>query len=260
MPLSATVDAMERMHDYEDLDRALRGDYPGATVDDVDEEALQRILGEPAVRDLRRLKEVERALEKAGLMNRQERPSGGHAARCAQARRARAGPGVRGAEARPRGNARGARGRRDGGADRRHPAVAVRRHGPDRRAADGVQRGGPLQAGTADPPAAGRLRAGRGRAAHRGRHRAPAGPVVQHAAARSLRAREEDGAGAARADRGPLPARHALPDRVQRLRAAAAAGGPHRARVRARLRHEHAARVPAGRPAARRSIRAPRAR
>ncbi len=70
MPLSATVDAMERMHDYEDLDRALRGDYPGATVDDVDEEALQRILGEPAVRDLRRLKEVERALEKAGLVNR----------------------------------------------------------------------------------------------------------------------------------------------------------------------------------------------
>jgi uncharacterized protein with von Willebrand factor type A (vWA) domain len=70
MPLSATVDAMERMHDYEDLDRALRGDYPGATVDDVDEEALQRILGEPVVRDLRRLKEVERALEKAGLVNR----------------------------------------------------------------------------------------------------------------------------------------------------------------------------------------------
>ena len=70
MPLSATVDAMERMHDYEDLDRAIRGDYPGATVDDVDEEALRRILGEPAVQDLRRLKQVERALEEAGLVNR----------------------------------------------------------------------------------------------------------------------------------------------------------------------------------------------
>jgi uncharacterized protein with von Willebrand factor type A (vWA) domain len=69
-PLSATVDAMERMHDYEDLDRSIRGDYPGATVDDVDEEALRRILGEPAVHDLRRLKQVERALEEAGLMNR----------------------------------------------------------------------------------------------------------------------------------------------------------------------------------------------
>ncbi|MGH2595429.1 MAG: vWA domain-containing protein [Actinomycetota bacterium] len=70
MPLSATIDAMERMHDYEDLDRSLRGDYPGATVDDIDEEALQRILGEPAVHDLRRLKEIERSLEKAGLMTR----------------------------------------------------------------------------------------------------------------------------------------------------------------------------------------------
>jgi uncharacterized protein with von Willebrand factor type A (vWA) domain len=70
MPLSATVDAMERLHDFEDLDRSMRGDYPGASIDDVDEEALQRILGEPAARDLRRLKEIERALEKAGLMTR----------------------------------------------------------------------------------------------------------------------------------------------------------------------------------------------
>ena len=66
MPLSATVDAMERMHDHEDLDRSMRGDYPGAAVDDVDEEALRRILGEPAVRDLRRLKEIERASRRQG--------------------------------------------------------------------------------------------------------------------------------------------------------------------------------------------------
>ena len=70
MPLSATVDALERLHDYEELDREMRGDYPGASIDDVDEEALRRILGEPAVGDLRRLKEIERALEKAGLMTR----------------------------------------------------------------------------------------------------------------------------------------------------------------------------------------------
>ena len=70
MPLSATVDAMERLHDYEELDREMRGDYAGASVDDVDEDALRRILGEPAVRDLRRLKQIERALEDAGLMTR----------------------------------------------------------------------------------------------------------------------------------------------------------------------------------------------
>ncbi|HWC32959.1 MAG TPA: hypothetical protein VG709_07505, partial [Actinomycetota bacterium] len=47
-----------------------RGDYPGASIDDVDEDALRRTLGKDAVRDLRRLKEVERALERAGLVTR----------------------------------------------------------------------------------------------------------------------------------------------------------------------------------------------
>jgi uncharacterized protein with von Willebrand factor type A (vWA) domain len=72
MPLSTTVDAMERLHDYEDLDRSLRGEYAGASVDDVDEEALRRTLGEEAVRDLRRLKQIERSLEEAGLVSRRE--------------------------------------------------------------------------------------------------------------------------------------------------------------------------------------------
>ncbi|MEP6476822.1 MAG: hypothetical protein ABJC60_06085 [Actinomycetota bacterium] len=68
--LSATVDALERLHDYEDLERSMTGDYAGAALDDVDEDAVRRTLGEPAVRDLRRLKEVERLLEKAGLVQR----------------------------------------------------------------------------------------------------------------------------------------------------------------------------------------------
>jgi uncharacterized protein with von Willebrand factor type A (vWA) domain len=70
MPMAATVDALERLHDYEDLDRSLRGDYAGASLDDVDEDALRRTLGDDSVRDLRRLKEVERALERAGLVTR----------------------------------------------------------------------------------------------------------------------------------------------------------------------------------------------
>ncbi len=70
MPLSATIDAMERLHDLEELDRSLRGDYAGASIDDVDEEALRDALGEDAVGDLRRLKDIERALERAGLVTR----------------------------------------------------------------------------------------------------------------------------------------------------------------------------------------------
>jgi uncharacterized protein with von Willebrand factor type A (vWA) domain len=72
MPMAATVDALERQHDLEELDRALEGGYPGASLDDVDEEALRRSLGEPAVHDLRRLKEIERALEEAGLVQRRD--------------------------------------------------------------------------------------------------------------------------------------------------------------------------------------------
>ena len=71
LPLSATIDAMERLHDLEELDRSLRGDYPGASIDDVDEDSLRQALGEDAVRDLRRLKEIERALERAGLVSRE---------------------------------------------------------------------------------------------------------------------------------------------------------------------------------------------
>jgi uncharacterized protein with von Willebrand factor type A (vWA) domain len=70
MPMRATVDALERLSDYEELDRAMKADYAGASIDDVDEERLRRTLGEDAVRDVRRLKEIERALEQAGLVQR----------------------------------------------------------------------------------------------------------------------------------------------------------------------------------------------
>ncbi|MGH2675894.1 MAG: vWA domain-containing protein, partial [Actinomycetota bacterium] len=70
MPLQATVDALERLHDFEELEQTLRGDYPGASIEDVDEEAMRRALGEEAAADVRRLKAIERALEQAGLVSR----------------------------------------------------------------------------------------------------------------------------------------------------------------------------------------------
>jgi len=70
VPMRATVDALERLSDFEQLDHAIRADYAGASLEDVDEERLLRALGEDAVRDLRRLKDVERALERAGLVSR----------------------------------------------------------------------------------------------------------------------------------------------------------------------------------------------
>ncbi|MGH2539122.1 MAG: vWA domain-containing protein [Actinomycetota bacterium] len=72
MPMSATVDALERLHDYEELDRAMQGDYAGASLDDVDEDAVRRRLGDTAAQDLRHLKQIERMLERAGLVQRRQ--------------------------------------------------------------------------------------------------------------------------------------------------------------------------------------------
>jgi len=69
-PMSGAVDVIERLHDYEELDRAMQGDYPGAALDDVDEDAVRRTLGDTATQDLRRLKQIERMLEEAGLVQR----------------------------------------------------------------------------------------------------------------------------------------------------------------------------------------------
>ncbi|MGH2732673.1 MAG: vWA domain-containing protein [Actinomycetota bacterium] len=70
MPLPATVSALERLSDLEELEEAVTGDYPGARLDDIDEEKLRRALGERAVGDLRTLKLIEKTLEEAGLLVR----------------------------------------------------------------------------------------------------------------------------------------------------------------------------------------------
>lgn len=68
--MSAVVDTLEEIARYEELEEALEGAYPGAALEDVDEEALRRALDDQAVHDLRRLKQIERALEEAGLVQR----------------------------------------------------------------------------------------------------------------------------------------------------------------------------------------------
>jgi uncharacterized protein with von Willebrand factor type A (vWA) domain len=69
-PLSATVDLIERMSEYDELESTLAGDYAGAELSDVDEDKLRRTLGDDAVRDLRRLKAIERALQDSGVVRR----------------------------------------------------------------------------------------------------------------------------------------------------------------------------------------------
>ena len=164
----------------------MQGDYAGASIDDVDEDALRQALGEDAVRDLRRLKEIERALERAGLVSRERgrlevTPKGarkmGERALVRvfeQLRRDREGvhdAREAGGLAEPTGATRPWR---FGDAGQ----IAVQRS-----VFNAVVRGGP---GAQRAARARRLRAGRGRAAHRGRDRAAARPVVLDAAARAL--------------------------------------------------------------------------
>ncbi len=67
-PFSEMVSGMERLAELDELEQSLGGDYAGATLEDIDEDALRRSLGQDAVRDLRRLRQIERELEQAGVL------------------------------------------------------------------------------------------------------------------------------------------------------------------------------------------------
>ncbi|HVF06902.1 MAG TPA: hypothetical protein VNA20_18840 [Frankiaceae bacterium] len=62
--------ALQELADLEDVESALHQDYAGASLDDVDEEALRRALGDGAVDDLRALQRLERELTEQGYLTR----------------------------------------------------------------------------------------------------------------------------------------------------------------------------------------------
>ncbi len=68
--LSDATTALAELADLADLEDALRQDYPGARLDDVDEEAIRRALGRQAVDDMEALRQIERELERQGYLQR----------------------------------------------------------------------------------------------------------------------------------------------------------------------------------------------
>ena len=70
--LGDATTALEEVADLDELEAALAQNYPGATIDDVDPELLERALGRNAVDDLDALRRVERELEKQGYLQRSE--------------------------------------------------------------------------------------------------------------------------------------------------------------------------------------------
>lgn len=72
MGLSQGLDAIDQASRLEELEQALGQDYPGASLEDVDVDALRQALGDDAARDLERLRHIERMLEDAGVVSRSE--------------------------------------------------------------------------------------------------------------------------------------------------------------------------------------------
>ena len=71
LDLGDATTALEELADLESLEAALRQDYPGASLEDVDREALERALGRQAVEDVEALRSLERELERQGYLTRE---------------------------------------------------------------------------------------------------------------------------------------------------------------------------------------------
>jgi uncharacterized protein with von Willebrand factor type A (vWA) domain len=67
--LGDATSAVSDLADLADLEDQLAQDYPGASLDDVDEEAVRRAVGRQAVDDLDALRRLERELQKQGYLN-----------------------------------------------------------------------------------------------------------------------------------------------------------------------------------------------
>ncbi|MGD0604905.1 MAG: hypothetical protein ABSA53_15045 [Streptosporangiaceae bacterium] len=72
--LGDATTALAELADLAELESALGQDYPGASLDDIDEEAVRRAFGRQAVDDVEALRRIERELERQGYLAR----SGGH--------------------------------------------------------------------------------------------------------------------------------------------------------------------------------------
>jgi uncharacterized protein with von Willebrand factor type A (vWA) domain len=72
--LSDATTALAELADLAELENAFGQDYPGASLDDIDEDAVRRAFGRQAVDDVEALRRIERELERQGYLTRH----GGH--------------------------------------------------------------------------------------------------------------------------------------------------------------------------------------
>jgi uncharacterized protein with von Willebrand factor type A (vWA) domain len=70
LDLGDATTALADLADLAELEAALRQDYPGARLDDIDEDAVRRALGRAAVDDMEALRQTEQELERQGYLQR----------------------------------------------------------------------------------------------------------------------------------------------------------------------------------------------
>ncbi|HEX4699238.1 MAG TPA: hypothetical protein VH857_07765 [Actinomycetes bacterium] len=70
MGLGDSTSAVQDLADLDELESTLAQDYPGASLEDIDEDAVRRALGRGAVDDVHELRRMERELEQQGYLNR----------------------------------------------------------------------------------------------------------------------------------------------------------------------------------------------
>jgi uncharacterized protein with von Willebrand factor type A (vWA) domain len=68
--LSDATGALAELADLDQLGELLGQDYPGASLDDIDEELVERALGRAAVDDMAQLRRIERELREQGYLQR----------------------------------------------------------------------------------------------------------------------------------------------------------------------------------------------
>jgi uncharacterized protein with von Willebrand factor type A (vWA) domain len=70
--LGDATTALAELADLAELEETLRQDYPGARLDDIDEDAVRRALGRQAVDDMEALRQIERELQRQGYLQNTE--------------------------------------------------------------------------------------------------------------------------------------------------------------------------------------------
>jgi uncharacterized protein with von Willebrand factor type A (vWA) domain len=70
MGYADATEALAEIAELDDLAELTLQDYPGASLDDIDEELVQRALGRQAVDDLEQLRRIERELQRQGYLER----------------------------------------------------------------------------------------------------------------------------------------------------------------------------------------------